>query len=74
MKKGKLMTAFILLAIFWMSAVWGEYNLMMRFGIRFSVASVSALFVLLSALLRAPEGYEDQNGFHIGALAAAVLS
>ena len=67
------MTAFILLAIFWMSAVWAEYNLMTRFGIRFSVASVSALFVLLSALLRAPEGYEDQNGFHIGALAAAVL-
>jgi len=25
MKKGKLMTAFILLAIFWMSAVWAEY-------------------------------------------------
>ena len=67
------MTAFILLAVFWMSAVWAEYNLMMRFGIRFSVASVSALFVLLSALLRAPEGYEDENGFHIGALAAAVL-
>jgi len=74
MKKGKLMTAFILLAVFWMSAVWAEYNLMMRFGIRFSLAaSASALFVLLSALLRAPEGYEDENGFHIGALAAAVL-
>jgi len=73
MKKGKLMTAFILLPVFCVSAVWAEYNLMMRFGIRFSVASVSALFVLLSALLRAPEGYEDQNGFHIGALAAAVL-
>ncbi len=67
------MTAFILLPVFCVSAVWAEYNLMMRFGVRFSVASVSALFLLLSALLRAPEGYEDQNGFHIGALAAAVL-
>jgi hypothetical protein len=25
--------------------------------------------VLLGALLRAPEGYEDENAFHIGALA-----
>ena len=73
MEKGKLVIAFVLLTVLCVSAVWTEYNLMMRFGIRFSVASVSALFVLLSALLRAPEGYEDQNGFHIGALAAAVL-
>jgi hypothetical protein len=48
-------------------------NLVMRFGIMFSVfVNVSASFVLLDALLRAPEGYEDENGFHIGALPDAV--
>jgi hypothetical protein len=45
----------------------------MRFGILFSVfVNVSASFVLLNALLRAPEGYEDETGFHIGAQADAV--
>ena len=39
-----------------------------------SVASICGLVVLLGALLRAPEGYEDETGFHIGALADAVLS
>ena len=46
----------------------------MRFGILFSFfVNVSASFVLLDALLRAPEGYEDENGFHIGVLADAVV-
>jgi hypothetical protein len=46
----------------------------MRLGILFSVfVNVSASFVLLDALLRAPEGYEDENGFHIGALPDAAL-
>jgi hypothetical protein len=50
-----------------------EYNLVMRFGILFSFfVNVSASFVLLDALLRAPEGYEDEMGFIIGALADAV--
>jgi hypothetical protein len=73
MENGKLAIAFILMAVFWMSAVWAEYNLAMDSGITFSVASVSGLFVLVGALLRAPEGYEDENGFHIGALADAAL-
>ena len=48
--------------------------LVMRLGILFDVSvSVFALSVLLGALLRAPEGYEDESGFHIGALADAVL-
>jgi hypothetical protein len=43
-----------------------EYKLVMSFGIAFDLfASVFALFVLLGALLRAPEGYEDENAFHI---------
>ncbi len=48
--------------------------MMVRFGI-LAGASVSVfglLMLLLGALLRAPEGYEDENGFHIGALADAV--
>ena len=51
-----------------------EYSLVMRFGTLFNVfVNVSASFVLLDALLRAPEGYEDETGFHIGVLADATL-
>ena len=39
----------------------------MRFGIIFSIASVCGLLALVAALLRAPEGYEDENSFHIRA-------
>jgi hypothetical protein len=46
---------------------WAEYNLAVRFAIMISVASVSGLLALLGALLRAPEGYENENGFHIRA-------
>src|SRR6266508_3054812 len=73
MEKAKLAVAFVLLTVFSVSAVWAEYTLMMRFGITFSVATVSGLSVLLIALLRAPEGYEDETGFHIGTLADAAL-
>jgi hypothetical protein len=72
MKKGKLAIAFIVLAVFYVSVVWAEYNLVMRSGIIFSVTSIFALLLVLHALHRAPEGYEDENGFHIGALADAV--
>ena len=68
MKKAKLVIAVIFLAVLCASAAWAEYKLVMRFGIVFSVfASVSGLFVVLGALLRAPEGYEGENGFHIRA-------
>ena len=72
MKKGKLPIVFILLTGFCVSVVWAEYNLMMRSGITFSVTSIFALLVVLNALLRAPEGYEDDSGFHIGVLADAA--
>ena len=49
-----------------------KYNLMMRSGITLSVTSTFALLVVLNALLRAPEGYEDESGFHIGVLADAA--
>jgi hypothetical protein len=39
----------------------------MRFGIIFSIASVCGLLAIVAALLRAPEGYEDENSFHIRA-------
>jgi uncharacterized Tic20 family protein len=69
-KQAKSAIAFTLCA----SVASVEYALMMRFGILFEVlVSVFALFVVLGALLRAPEGYEDENGFHIGALARAAL-
>ena len=68
------MIAFAFLAVLWMNVVYIESNLVMRFGVLFDLlVSFSGLSVLLSALLRAPEGYEDANGFHVGALADAAL-
>jgi hypothetical protein len=67
MKHVKSATCLIFLVVLCASAVWAEYNLAMRFAIMFSVATVSALLALLRALLRAPEGYENENGFHIRA-------
>jgi uncharacterized protein YebE (UPF0316 family) len=72
MKEAKSMIAFICLVILYVTVACVEYDLTMRFRILSSVASVCGLIVLVGALLRAPEGYEDENGFHIGALADAV--
>jgi hypothetical protein len=70
MKKAKSVIAFVFLVVLCVSVASVEYDPVMRFGILFNLSvSVFALFVLLGALLRAPEGYEDENGFHIGALA-----
>jgi hypothetical protein len=74
MKRAKSVVAFMFPIVLWVGVASVEYDLVMRFGTLFSASvSVFALFVLLGALLRAPEGYEDENGFHIGALADAVL-
>jgi hypothetical protein len=71
--KAKLVIAFVFLMMVWVSVASVEYELVMRFGILFNLfVSVFALFVLLGALFRASEGYEDENGFHIGALADAA--
>ena len=74
MRRAKSVVAFIVLVVLWVSAVSVEYDLVMRLGILFSGSvSLFALSILLGALLRAPEGYEDENGFHIGALTNAFL-
>ena len=58
---------FIFLVGACVTSLWAEYNLAVRFAIMVSVVSVSGLLALLGALLRAPEGYENENGFHIRA-------
>jgi hypothetical protein len=73
MKNAKSVIAFVFLVILFVTAAWAEYDLAMHFRIASSVASVCGLIALLGALLRAPEGYEDETGFHIGALADAGL-
>jgi len=72
MKNAKATIAFVFLIMLWVSAAGVEYDLAMHFRILSSVASVLTLVVLMGGLFRAPEGYEDENGFHIGALADAV--
>jgi hypothetical protein len=56
----------ICLALFCTGVVWVEYEIMAHFGsglILFGVAS--ALAALFGALVRAPEGYERADGFHV---------
>ena len=67
MKTAKSAIAYVFLIVIWVSAAGVEYDLAMHFRILSSVASVLGLVVLLGGLFRAPEGYEDENGFHIGA-------
>jgi hypothetical protein len=74
MKSAKSLVAFMFLVLLWVSVTSVEYALVMHLGILSDVlVSVLALSLLLGALLRAPEGYEDKSGFHIGAPAGAVL-
>jgi hypothetical protein len=74
MKRAKSLVAFMFLVLLWVSVTSVEYALVMHLGILSDVlVSVLALSLLLGALLRAPEGYEDRRGFHIGAPASAVL-
>jgi len=74
MKRVKSVIAFTFLVLLWLTVANVEYDLVVHLGILFSVCgSVFTLSVLLGALLRAPEGYEDENGFHIGVLANAAL-
>ena len=67
MKRAGLVITFIFLVVVGVTAVQAEYKLAMRFGIIFSIASVCGLLAIVAALLRAPKGYEDENGFHIRA-------
>jgi hypothetical protein len=72
MKNAKATIAFVFMVALYAGVSCVEYDLAMHFRILSSVASVLALVVLMGGLFRAPEGYEDQNGFHIGPLADAV--
>ena len=74
MKEEESVIAFIFVVMLYVSVACVEYHTVMRFGILPSAfVRVFALFVLLATLFRAPEGYEDETGFHIGALPAAAL-
>ena len=56
----------ICLALFCSGLAWFEYEMVLRLGsmpILFAVASVLSAFLV--ALLRAPEGDERPDGFHV---------
>jgi hypothetical protein len=72
MKHVKSITSSIFLVVLCTSVVWAEYDLAVSFPIHFSVVSVSILFAISHALRRAPEGYENEYGFHIRTLRAHV--
>jgi hypothetical protein len=68
MKKAKGVIVLIFLVGLCLSAAFAACGLAMRFGILLSVvAGVSGLFLLLGALVRAPEGCENADGFHVRA-------
>ena len=74
MTSAKSVVAFTVLILLCLSAAGVEYDLAMHLGGLARVGvSVFAFSVLAGGLLRAPEGYEDQNGFHIGVLADATF-
>ena len=72
MKSAKSVVAFIFMVALYAGVSCVECDLAMHFRILSSVAIVCALSVLFGALIRSPEGYEDDNGFHIGALADSL--
>jgi hypothetical protein len=69
MKEAKPVITFILLVVLCASVVCVGYDLVMRLEILSSLFSVFGLFVMEGALLRAPEGFEGENGFHVVAQA-----
>jgi hypothetical protein len=74
MKRAKSVLAFMFPVVLWMSVTGVEYDVVIHLGFLLSaVVSVLALFVLLGGLFRAPEGYEDRNGFHFGVPAGLAL-
>jgi hypothetical protein len=66
----KQIMGLICLALFCLGVVWVEYEVVLHFGSILILLAVSPFFgVLLVALLRAPEGYERPDGFHVRARA-----
>jgi hypothetical protein len=72
MKTAKATITFIFMVALYAGVSCVEYDLAIHFQILSSVAIVCALLVLVGALIRSPEGYEDETGFHVGALADAL--
>ena len=74
MRRAKPVISSVFLVLACVSVAGVEYDLVMRSEMLSSLfASVFGLFVmLLVALLRAPEGYEDENGFHISVAAVGT--
>jgi hypothetical protein len=69
MRTVKFLIGLISWAGFCVIAACLEYKLILRFGdLPGLLAGTFALIALLTALWRAPEGYEDAGGFHIGAV------
>ena len=74
MKRAKSVIAFMFPVVLWVSVTSVEYDVVIHLGFLLSaLVSIFALFVLLGGLFRAPEGYEDQNGFHVGVPAGLAL-
>lgn len=62
----KLIITVISLVLLCASAVYAEYILALRLGIGFTLfVSIFGLAVLSGTLRNAPEGYENEGGFHI---------
>ena len=67
MRTMKFLIGLIALAGFCVIAARVESKLLLHFGnVLGLLAGTFALIALLTALWRAPEGYEDDGGFHIG--------
>ena len=74
MQRAKSVIAFMFPVVIWGSVTGVEYDVAIHLGLLFSTwVCVLASFALLGDLLWAPEGFEDQSGFHVGVPAGLAL-
>src|SRR6266576_1146422 len=65
MKIMKLLMGSMCLALFCMSAAWIEYKIVLSLGSALSLFALTSMSAeMLVALLRAPEGCENADGFY----------
>jgi hypothetical protein len=65
MKTMKLIMGSMCLAVFCTSAAWVEYKIVLSLGSGVSLFALTSMSAaMLVALLRAPEGYENADGFY----------
>lgn len=68
MRTLKFLVESIALAGFCLIALWIEYKLVLQLGTELTLSlGAFSLLPLFAALWRAPEGYENADGFHIRA-------